>query len=149
VSTDPQRIKRLVLVFGALLAIGLLRPLWGPRYDLFFSELISSQQKNLQRIDEHIQAISPRWNNFTNQNAGFELVSLFAYTVNDGVFAASGYVPSEDHLAKLTAFMEHTQPPRPVFVGNVIVVHDVPFEDFKKQQKKPQATRPGERKPID
>jgi hypothetical protein len=123
----------LILLFGAVLVIGLLRPLWGPGYDSFFSELSSHQQRNLQRIDQHIHAIGPQWNEFTNQNPGFELVRLFAYTANDGVFAASGYVPSKAHLAKLTAFMEQTQPPRPVFIGNVLVVEEMPFEDFKKQ----------------
>src|SRR5438445_11548981 len=107
------------MFFGALLVIGLLRPLWGPGYDSFFSELITNQRKNLQRINQHIQAIRPKWNDFTNQNTGFELVSLFAHTANDGVFAASGSVPSKAHLAKLTSFMEQTQPPRPVVVGNV------------------------------
>src|SRR2546425_1119570 len=97
--------KRLVLLFGAVLVIGLLRPLWGPGYDSFFSEIITNQRKNLRRIDQHIQTIGPQWNDFTNQNPGFELVSLFAYTVNDGVFAASGYVPSKAHLREHTRML--------------------------------------------
>ncbi len=131
-NSDSLRLKRLGLLLGVLLVIGLLRPFWGPGYDSFFSKL-TNQRKNLQRIDQHVQAIRPKWNEFTNQNAWFELVSLFAYTANDGVFAACGYVPSKAHLTKLTAFMEQTQPPRPVFVGNILVVDDMPFEDFKKQ----------------
>jgi len=91
--------------------------------------------RNLQRIEQHIQAIAQKWNDFTNQNAGYELVSLFPYTVNDGVFAASGYVPSKRDLTELAAFMESTHPPRPVFLGNVLVVDDIPFEEFKKQMR--------------
>lgn len=134
-SAGSPYIKRLVLLFGAVLVIALLRPLWGPGYDSFLSEQITHQRRNLRRIDQHIESIRAQWNDFTNQNPGFELVSLFAYTPNDGVFAASGYVPSEVHLAKLTAFMKQTQPPRPVYVGNVLVVDDIPFEDFKKQRR--------------
>ncbi len=126
--------KRLALPLGVLLVIGLLRPVWGPRYDEFFSELMSSQRKNLEAVHEHIRAILPQWNDFTNQNAGFELVSLYACTANDGVFGACGFVPSNGHLTRLTSFMESTHPPRPV-VLNVRVVDEMPFEDFKILQK--------------
>jgi hypothetical protein len=135
-----SRIKRLLLLFGIVVLIGLLRPFWGPRYDRFFNTHYNRQLVHLRQIEEHIRAIRPQWNAFTNQNSGFEMVELFAYTGDDGLFGASGPVPTEEHLSKLRKFMEDTRPPRPIFM-NVEAIGREPFELLKKS-KEPEPSGP-------
>jgi hypothetical protein len=113
------RTKRLLILLGVVALIGLLRPLWGWRYDWFYNNHFNSQAIHLRQVEEHIQAIRPQWQAFTNQNPGFEDFHLFAFTGGDGRFAASGSVPDVEHLKKLIAFMEGTKPPRPIFLGCV------------------------------
>jgi hypothetical protein len=117
----PPRRKRLLVLFGVVVVIGLLKPFWGPRYDFFFNEHFNSQWKHLRQVREHIEAIRPRWNAFTNQNAGYEMVKLFPYTAEDGMFGAAWQVVSEEQLANLQKFMESTTPPRPIYLGVQVV----------------------------
>src|SRR5689334_6916682 len=84
-----------------------------------FAPMFNSQFRHLHQVEAHISAVSPQWDEFRRKNPGFEAVHLFAYTGGDGMFGASGSVPSDEHLAKLRAFMESTHPPRPVFVDAV------------------------------
>src|SRR3974377_1870503 len=112
--TPPiNRTLRLLLLFGIVLGVALLRPVWGPRYDWFFNAHFNSQWKRLQEVDDHIALIQPQWIAFTNKNSGFQGVQLFAFTGGDGMLGAVGSVPSEEHLARLKTFLEKTRPPRP------------------------------------
>ena len=80
------------------------------------------------QVEEHIQAIRPQWETFTNQNSGFTNIKFFAFTGGDGMFGASGSVPDVEHLKKLIAFMEGTKPPRPISLDCVDAPDDVSLD---------------------
>ncbi len=96
-----------------------------------FAPMLNSQSRHLGQVSAHIEAVAPQWEAFKRQNPSFESVRLFAYTGGDGMFGASGQVPTDEHMQKLRAFMEGTKPPRPVFVEAVQVVDQAAIDYLK------------------
>jgi len=130
-SKLTPRAKRLLVIAAATPFVCLL-VLWAaPKFN--------SQSRNLAAVRQHIESIQPQWDEFAKAD-GFQFVELYAYTGGSGMFAASGYVPSEDHLAKLKAFMESTSPPRPVDLGAVQVLEPEAFEVMRKAKEAEQNT---------
>ena len=87
----------------------------------FGTPYLSSQHRHLKAINEHIQKIEPTWQRFRAEHKGFEQVELFSYTDGDGMFGASGRVASHEQVEQLRKFMESTSPPRPIYLGWVLV----------------------------
>jgi hypothetical protein len=81
-----------------------------------------SQAMNLSRIQRHISEIQPEWQEFQRKNNGFEGVSFYSFTGGNGMFSAVGEVKTEADLAKLTRFMESTNPPRPILLRGLRVL---------------------------
>lgn len=98
-----------------------------------FAPRFNPQLRHLQQVERHITIIRPQWEDFKRQNAGFEFIQFFSYTGGDGLFGAYGYVPSEQHLASLKAFMESTNPPRPLYLKAVLVVAQEEFDDLARR----------------
>ena len=99
-----------------------------------FAPLMNSQLRHLRQVRAHVSSIRSEWNAFKSQNDGFELVEFFDYTGGDGMFGAYGYVPTEQHMSKLEAFLQSTQPPRPLYLKNVGVLDPESFDELKKRK---------------
>jgi hypothetical protein len=77
---------------------------------------------NVYRVQKHISRVMPLWQEFQRKNRGFEQVRFYSYTDGGGMFSAIGEVATDADRAKLRAFMESTNPPRPVYLGGLRVL---------------------------
>jgi hypothetical protein len=114
----PRQFRLLALLL-TIAGIGALRPVWGPAYDEYFNYRFNSQYRHLRWIDRHIAEIEPAWRKFRSHHTGYDNVYLFGYTGFEGMFAAGGTVPSQEHVIRLEKFMKNSRPPRPVFISMV------------------------------
>ena len=100
---------------------------------------------NLRRIQKHITHIAPKWDEFQDQNNGFEDVRFIPFTGGGGMFSAYGKVATEEDLAKLKKFMESTNSPRPIDLRSIRVLER---EDMiERQYKKSEAEQAAPRNP--
>ncbi len=98
---------------------------------------VIAQRRNLANIRRHIEAIQPQWEQFRSQNPGFEDVEFFAGTGGNGMFGASGHLPSQEHLQKLKRFMEDSNPPRAVNLRLIEVLDEESFDLLVKKKLEP------------
>ena len=86
------------------------------------SPYLGSQRRHLMAVESHLDKIRPTWLVYQDEHREFEALRLFAYTGGDGMIGVQGYVASTQQLQHLRAFLEASNPPRPVFLGAVRVL---------------------------
>ena len=126
--------KRLLILFAITPLLCLLVHYGSP--------YLHPQTRNLKAIRKHIQKIYPQWEQFRIENRGFEQVTLWDYTGGDGMFAAYGSVPSDQHIEQLRIFLESTSPPRPITLHAVMVIEDDFIETNKVAKPEGSVTNP-------
>jgi hypothetical protein len=117
-----------------LLIIAIVTP-WLFLIVYYGAPMLNSQRRNLDSVHEHIEKISPQWDQFRAEHRGFDKAHLFAWTGSNGLFGVWGEVPSDAHIAELRAFMESTKPPRPVYLESLFVVDPKAIEFLENARK--------------